>query len=146
SFVGALARVVLLGALMALIYYILLRRLHVAELDQLTSRLAVMAAPITRRLQPLTRRIVIPARLRNIWSRIVADNEGNGGLRVDPATEPALTSGDTVADRYLVQTQVPTDIPHAVSWLGHDEILRRTVQVTGRGVHPRRQTTYDARR
>src|SRR5699024_3768666 len=40
-FVGALARVVLLGALMALIYYILLRRLHVAELDQLTSRLAV---------------------------------------------------------------------------------------------------------
>src|SRR5699024_10678700 len=54
----------------------------------------------------------------------------NGGLRVDPATEPALTSGDTVADRYLVQTQVPTDIPHAVSWLGRDEILRRQVEVT----------------
>src|SRR5699024_3608853 len=65
-----------------------------------------------------------------IWSRIVADNEGNGGLRVDPATEPALTSGDPVADRYLVQTQVPTDLPHADSWLGHDEILRRQVQVT----------------
>src|SRR5690625_945254 len=145
SFVGALARVVLLGALMALIYYILLRRLHVAELDQLTSRLAVMAAPITRRLQPLTRRIVIPARLRNIWSRIVADNEGNGGLRVDPATEPALTSGDTVADRYLVQTQVPTDIPHAVSWLGHDEILRRQVQVTVLG-GPHSSEALDAAR
>lgn len=130
SFAGALARVVLLGALMGLIYYVLLRRLRVAELDLLTSRLSAMVAPIARRLGPLGDRIVIPGRLRTIWGRIVADNEGNGGPRVDRATEPVLTSGATVADRYVVETQVPTDLPDAVSWLGQDEILRRRVQVT----------------
>lgn len=130
SFAGALARVVVLGALMAALYYVFLRRLGVSELDQLTSRVAALATPITRRLSPVTDRVVIPGRLRNMWARIVADNEGNGGSRVNRATEAVLSSGDTVADRYVVDTPVPTNLPNAVSWLGQDEILRRRIQVT----------------
>src|SRR5699024_7051341 len=99
SFLGALARVLVLGTLMALVYYVLLRRLRVGELDQLTERVAAMAAPITRRLAPVTRRITIPGWLRTIWTTIVAADTGNGGPRVDRVTDPALESGDTVADR-----------------------------------------------
>lgn len=145
SFVGALARVLLLGALMGLIYYVLLRRLRVRELDQLTERVAVMAAPITRRLTPLTSRIMIPAPLRTIWTTIVAADTGNGGPRVDQVFDPALASGDTVADRYVLDAPADTDLDHAWAWSAQDEILQRRVQVTVLG-GPHREEALDAAR
>ncbi|WP_147919230.1 murein biosynthesis integral membrane protein MurJ [Ruania zhangjianzhongii] len=145
SFAGALARVLLLGALMALIYYVLLRRFRVSELDQLTDRVAVMAKPITTRLAPLTSRIVIPAWLRTIWTTIVAADTGNGGPRVDRVADPALESGDTVADRYVLDAPAETDLGHAWAWSGQDEILQRRVQVTVLG-GPHKEEALDAAR
>ncbi|HLS62397.1 MAG TPA: murein biosynthesis integral membrane protein MurJ [Ruania sp.] len=130
SFLGALVRVLLLGALMALIYYVLLRRMRVTELDQLTERVGAMLAPVTRRLSPLTRRLTIPQLPRTIWATIVAADTGNGGPRVDRAADLALQSGDMVADRYVLDAPVPTDLPDASAWTGQDEILQRPVRVT----------------
>ncbi|HIZ36140.1 MAG TPA: murein biosynthesis integral membrane protein MurJ [Candidatus Ruania gallistercoris] len=146
SFVGALTRVLVLGALMALIYYVLLRRLRVTELDQLTERVAVMASPLTRRLSPLTRRIVIPARLRTIWTTIVAADTGNGGPRVDRVADPALERGDTVADRYVLDAPAETGLAHAAAWAGQDEILQRRVQITVLGGAHREEALDAARR
>ena len=146
SFVGALTRVLVLGTVMALVYYVLLRRLRVSELDQLTERVAVMAAPITRRLAPLTRRIVIPAWLRTIWTTIVAADTGNGGPRVDRVTDPALESGDTVADRYVLDSPAESDLSQAWAWSGQDEILQRRVQVTVLGGAHREEALDAARR
>ncbi|WP_022919138.1 murein biosynthesis integral membrane protein MurJ [Ruania albidiflava] len=145
SFLGALLRVLLLGGLMALIYYVLLRRMRVTELDQLTERVGAMLAPVTRRLSPLTRRLRIPERARTIWATIVAADTGNGGPRVDRAAELALQSGDTVADRYVLDAPVATGLPHASAWVGQDEILQRPVRVTVlTGTH--REEALDAAR
>lgn len=130
SFVGALVRVLVLGGVMVGIYYVLLRRLRVSELDQLTERIAAVLAPLSRRLSPLTRRLTVPARPRTIWATIIGADTGNGGPRVDRAAGLALQSGDTVADRYVLDAPVTSDLTGASAWSGQDEILQRRVRVT----------------
>src|SRR5699024_8967200 len=83
SFVGALARVVPLGALMALIYYILLRRLPVAELDQLCAGLAQRRPGRWRGATPLARGLSHGCSCRGtpLRARAGAGETGSGGAR-----------------------------------------------------------------
>ncbi|UFU03026.1 murein biosynthesis integral membrane protein MurJ [Ruania suaedae] len=130
SFAGAVVRVLVLGGAMALVYLVLLRRLRVDELDQLTDRVAVMLAPLTRRLAPLTSRLRTPRPLRTIWTTIVGERTGTGGVAVAQGTSTSLEPGTTLADRYVLEASGPAELPGATAWTGHDEILQRPVQIT----------------
>ncbi|WP_200837491.1 murein biosynthesis integral membrane protein MurJ [Ruania rhizosphaerae] len=130
SFVGAVLRVLVLGGGMGLLYLVLLKRLRVDELDQLTARIAAMLAPLTRRLEPLASRLTVPGPLRTIWFTIVGANTGMGGTSVAQGTTTSLEPGITLADRYVLEAASSTDLPGASAWSGQDEILQRPVSIT----------------
>ncbi|MBK5248203.1 MAG: murein biosynthesis integral membrane protein MurJ, partial [Actinomycetales bacterium] len=145
SFVGALVRVLTLGLLMGIVYLVLLRRLRVSELDSLLARVGGMAAPLTRRLRPALARIPGGASMRTMWGRMSRTDDGDKGAAVTQGTSTVLTAGTTIADRYHLITEIPTDVEHTSLWLGEDDILQREVRaviVDG----PRREEALDAAR
>ncbi|SEE76489.1 murein biosynthesis integral membrane protein MurJ [Ruania alba] len=144
SFMGALLRVLVIGGAMGLGYLVLLRRLRVSELDVLLERVGGMLSPLTRRLQPVATRLKISGPLRTMWTSIVG-GEGIGGTSVTHGTTATLEPGATLADRYVLQGPLPTDLPETSVWSGHDEILQREVLLTVvQGAH--REEALDAAR
>jgi len=129
TFVGAVLRVVLLGALMGLVYLILLRRLGVDELDGLLARVGGLIEPLTRRLAPVTRRLPGTDRVRTIWDTITGQRQRRGGVRMSTRAGETLVAGEVLSGRYRLVEPVAADSAHTAHWLGVDTILERQVRI-----------------
>ncbi|MGC0141871.1 murein biosynthesis integral membrane protein MurJ [Pseudactinotalea sp. Z1732] len=140
NFAGALLRVLVLGTLMALLYFIALRRLRVSELDDLMVRIGTLAAPLTTRVAPLMARIPGSSGMRTIWGRITGVDNGRATQMTVPAAA-SLKAGDVLAGRYrLISPQ-----EGAEGWLGADTILDKQVYIsTVAGTH--REAALDGAR
>ncbi|WP_235856760.1 murein biosynthesis integral membrane protein MurJ [Occultella glacieicola] len=145
GFAGALARVLVLGALMLVIYLILLRQLRVGELDALLNRVSAMTAPVARPVTALVARIPMPAPLRTMWGKISGVPQRIGGAPVTRGTAMDLVVGSTIADRYVLLARLEAPLPQSSLWSARDDILQRDVRIiTLDGPH--REEALDAAR
>lgn len=141
NFAGALARVLLIGGLMGVIYLICLRRLRVGELDILFARIGAMAEPLTARLAPFAARIPALPQMRTMWTKVTGTERHRRATGMNRPPEGTLNVGDVLAGRYLLQHEDRVN----GRWLGTDTILDKQVHITT-VAGPRREAALDAAR
>lgn len=151
--VSSLVRVAVVGSVMAAVYLVLLRRFGVVELDALLRPAVRLLAGPLRRVRTMTRGRGAgggsggdapsssgsgeeqPARDDGTTGAPVEpggpdDEDPGGAMAVSeaPAQVPAVGPGTVLARRYQVTDPIPTDLPDADAWLGHDLVLDRPIQ------------------
>lgn len=116
---SSLVRVVVVSVLMLAVYLVLLRVLHVDELDPL-------ARPAVRVVRATMRRVRTMTRGRRATR---ADEAGGGGPVSGTATSsPLLDEGTVLAGRFRLTEPRPSDLPGTTAWRGRDQVLDRPVQ------------------
>lgn len=123
---GSLARVAVIGTLMAGGYLVGLKLLNVRELDGLLLRIGGVLEPLTRKLSPNISRVPGARVLRRIGSFFAIQETENTIVSTTWEAEALI------ADRYRLRTQLTRvdGEDHSVStWQGEDEILAKPVQV-----------------
>ena len=141
NFAGALARVLLLGGLMGVIYLICLRRLRVSELDILLARIGALAEPVTARLAPVAARVPGLPQVRTMWNKVTGTEQHRRATGMYTPPEGTLNVGDVLAGRYLLQHWDPA----RQRWVGTDTILDKQVHITTVS-GSRREAALDAAR
>ena len=134
----SLAKVALVGGIMAVGYLLLLRALRVAELDVILQPVLRMARPLLSRVPGLARFAAGADGGATALRTMRADDRGGPGPGPDRGsttlddhggdTAPALAEGTLLSGRYRLDRELPAVLPATALWEGRDEILERRVR------------------
>lgn len=116
SFGTALVACVLVGTVMVVAYVVLLRLMHVTELQEL-------ARPVTSRFAPALARL-----RRSMTGRTDDASEPSGHHGGDLLDDVVIGHGTVLSGRYRLLAPTPGDLEGVAAWTAHDEVLDRPVR------------------